>query len=152
MAYSETAIHQITEVLSKTLANTYLLALKTKNFHWNVKGSNFHSLHLLFDEQNGALVATADEVAERIRAFNKPVIGTMTEFLKAATLKESPANYPDAPTMIAALVADHEHIIEALLADIEVLTSLSDVGSADMLTGQLQEHEKMAWMLRSHLQ
>ncbi|MFY8032953.1 MAG: Dps family protein [Flexibacteraceae bacterium] len=152
MAYSETAIHKITEVLSKTLANTYLLALKTKNFHWNVKGPNFHSLHLLFDEQNGALVATADEVAERIRAFNKPAIGTMTEFLKAATLKESPANYPDAPTMIAALVADHEHIIEALLVDIEVLTGLSDVGSADMLTGQLQEHEKMAWMLRSHLQ
>jgi starvation-inducible DNA-binding protein len=76
----------------------------------------------------------------------------MTEFLKAATLKESPANYPDEPTMIAALVADHEHVIEALLADIEVLTSLSDIGSADMLTGQLQEHEKMAWMLRSHLQ
>jgi starvation-inducible DNA-binding protein len=118
MAYSETAIHQITEVLTNTLANTYLLALKTKNFHWNVKGSNFHALHLLFDEQSGAMVATADVVAERIRAFNKPVIGTMTEFLKAATLKESTANYPDAPTMIAALVADHEHIIEALLSDI----------------------------------
>lgn len=150
--YSETIISEIVAVLNNALANSYLLATKTKNFHWNVKGPDFQALHLLFDAQYAELLAHSDEVAERIRAFNVPAIGTMTEFLKSATLAEAPATYPVAVEMLNQLVADHEHIIHSLYNGIHLLTQLNDVGSADMFTGQLKAHEKMAWMLRSHVQ
>ncbi|HYW51240.1 MAG TPA: DNA starvation/stationary phase protection protein [Gemmatimonadaceae bacterium] len=137
--------------LTAMLADSYTLYLKTQNFHWNVTGPMFTTLHTLFETQYTDLAAAVDEVAERVRALNAPVPGSFTEFSKVATVKESVGPVA-ARAMIEQLVADQGHVSDAARRVIEAAESEGDTGSADLATRRLQQHEKNAWMLRSHLE
>lgn len=137
------------EHLQKLLANTYLLALKTQNCHWNVTSPNFSMLHELFGSQYEALSDAIDEIAERIRMLGERTSATFQEFLKLATLTEN-ADIKTADAMITALLDDHERIITELRATLKALEASDDEGTIDFLIGRLRDHEKTAWMLRSH--
>jgi starvation-inducible DNA-binding protein len=137
-------------ILSGHLADAFVLSTKTRNFHWNVKGMHFSELHALFGAQYDDLDAAIDEIAERIRQLGLEAPGSLAQFLKASRLPET-QSAPDAHTMIALLLKDHETIIQHLRQNIDVLTTNGDAGNADFLTGLMESHEKMAWILRSHL-
>ncbi|AIL12786.1 hypothetical protein IM40_03415 [Candidatus Paracaedimonas acanthamoebae] len=147
------------EHLKTLLANTYLLALKTQNCHWNVTGSNFSMLHELFGNQYEILSDAIDEIAERIRMLGERAPATFHEFLKLATLAEND-DMKTAEVMITALLNDNEKLIEQLrqvLQDLnlnndkDLVDFIPDEGTIDFLVGRLREHEKASWMLRSHL-
>ncbi len=137
--------------LTVMLADSYTLYLKTQNFHWNVTGPMFTTLHTLFETQYTDLALAVDEIAERVRALNSPVPGSFTEFAKVATVRESVGPVA-AKQMIAALVADQETLADAARAVIAAAEKEGDTGSADLATRRLQTHDKNAWMLRSHLE
>ena len=139
------------KALTAMLADSYTLYLKTQNYHWNVTGPMFTTLHTLFEVQYTDLAQAVDELAERVRALNAPVPGSFTEFRKVATVQES-AGPVTAREMIENLVADQVHVSDAARAVIEAAESEDDTGSADLATRRLQQHEKNAWMLRSHLE
>lgn len=140
------------KILSTLLADEVLLNTKTRNYHWNVVGLQFNELHKFFDAQYEELNDIIDEVAERARALGVPALGTLGEFLKAARLKETPGAPAGARTMIATLLADHESIVRALREDVAASQEkYGDAGTADLLTGVMEQHEKMAWMLRAFL-
>lgn len=145
------SVEKITGILNATLADEYLLLTKTKNYHWNVVDPRFNDLHKFFDEQYGQISEIVDEVAERVRSIGGKTIATMTEFLQITRLKENPSEYPNANTMLENLLNDHETIIRQLRKDLETCEQLGDAGTTDFLTGIMEEHEKMAWMLRSFL-
>lgn len=138
------------EHLKTLLANTYLLALKTQNCHWNVIGPNFSMLHEFFGNQYEALSNAIDEIAERIRMLEEKAPATFHEFLKLSTLTEDD-NIKTAEAMIATLLKDHEKIIEELRTALRKLDGSNDEGTIDFLIGRLRDHEKTAWMLKSHL-
>lgn len=138
-------------VLGRLLADEHVLYVKTRNFHWNVTGLDFGSLHALFEKQYDELAETIDEVAERIRALGGVAPGSMKEFLKLTRLDEQPGDTLAAEKMIAALLSDHETVIRSLRVDIETVGKAGDAGTNDFLTGLMEEHEKTAWMLRAHL-
>lgn len=142
------------DMLAAHLADLHVLYIKTRNYHWNVVGPRFGSLHLFFEKQYEEIATTIDEVAERIRQLSVKAPGSMAEFLKLARLSEETAGvYPDENTMIANLLADHESIIRQLREDINMADEdCGDIGTADFLTGLLEGHEKKAWMLRSFLE
>jgi starvation-inducible DNA-binding protein len=143
----------VTRILNVLLSDEFLLDTKTRKYHWNVTGLSFHDLHLFLESQYGALDGFVDDVAERTRSIGGMAFGTMREFLDNTRLQEHPAEIPEAEAMIAVLLADHEHIIQSLRADLETVQSkYHDVGTADFLTGLMEKHEKMAWMLRAYLQ
>lgn len=143
---------EVGRVLNKLLADEHVLYVKTRNYHWNVVGPKFKSLHEFFEEQYDKLAETIDEIAERARALDVRAAGTMSEFKELARLDEEPETVPSAEGMLANLTRDHEAIIQQLRADIERCEDeLGDVGTADFLTGLLSEHEKQAWMLRAFL-
>ena len=146
------SVEKITGILNSTLADEYLLLTKTKNYHWNVVDPRFNDLHKFFDEQYGQISEIVDEVAERVRSIGGKTIATMTEFLQITRLKENPSEYPSANTMLENLLNDHETIIRQLRKDLETCEQLGDAGTTDFLTGIMEEHEKMAWMLRSFLE
>ena len=128
------------------------LALTLKHVHWNVVGPQFNDLHKFFESQYEALDDIVDEVAERARSLGGRAAGTLEEFRKTARLGEEPGVVPAARDMIATLLADHEALTRTLRADVDTVTNkFNDVGTADFLTGLLEQHEKMAWMLRSFL-
>jgi len=139
-------------LLNALLADEYLLYTKTRNFHWNVGGPHFNELHKFFETQYELLDQAVDDIAERTRALGENAVGTLTEFLKLTSLHEQPAEYGDAHQMLSVLCADHETIIRGLRTGIEVCAEEHrDAGTADFLTGLMEEHEKMAWMLRAYL-
>lgn len=143
----------VSTILNALLSDEVVLTTKTRNFHWNVKGMPFNDLHKFFDAQYEELNGIVDVVAERVRSLGRQALGTLAEFQKQARLKEQPGLYPEARSMIAALLSDHESLIRALRADAStVLEKHGDAGTNDLLTGLLQQHEKMAWMLRSYLE
>jgi len=143
----------VVEILSRLLADEYLLYTKTRNYHWNVVGLQFHDLHKLFEAQYEELDDDVDDVAERIRAVGAPSPGTLAEFVKQAHLTEQPGQVPAAKDMIAALLADHEALTRTLRSDVETTASkLGDAGTSDFLTGLMEKHEKTAWMLRAMLE
>src|SRR3989344_5545011 len=109
----------VAKILHKTLANEYVLLIKTKNYHWNVVGPDFSELHKLFDEQYVAISVFVDDVAERARSLGEKTIGTLQEFLKATTLRENPGKYPPAQAMIENLANDHEAIVRELRKDLD---------------------------------
>lgn len=143
----------VAAILNRVLADEHILYTKLRNYHWNVVGPFFESLHELFQEQYEQLETDIDDIAERVRMIGAPAIGTMTEFLQHATLTEQTGNYPDSTTMIANLLADHEAIICNLRSDLRSCDEqYDDMGSSDFLTGLMQRHEKMGWMLRVMLE
>ena len=138
--------------LNTLLADEHLLYTKTRNYHWNVTGIHFVTLHEIFEQQYDRLKVMADEIAERTRKLGGISIGTMAEFTKEARLSESPGTIPEAADMIANLLDDHEHIISNLRDDIDACAEeYGDEGTADLLVGTMRSHEEMAWMLRSLL-
>ncbi len=140
-------------ILNATLADEYLLYTKTRNFHWNVTGPDFGELHKFFESQYEELDGIVDDTAERARSLGGRSLGTMTEFLKTTHLKEAPGVYPEAKKMIAGLLADHEVVIQKLRKDLETCANTcEDMGTSDYLTGLMEKHEKMAWMLRAYLE
>ena len=140
----------VVEILNTLLADEYLLYTKTRNYHWNVVGPQFNDLHKFFEAQYEELDDFIDEVAERARALGGPAAGTLAEFVKRARLKEHPGKHPDAKGMLADLLADHESLIRHLRADLTTaMEKHGDAGTSDFLTGLMEKHEKMAWMLRS---
>jgi starvation-inducible DNA-binding protein len=142
----------VAHILTALLADEYLLYTKTRNYHWNVVGRQFNDLHKFFEAQYGQLNDIVDEVAERIRALGAPAIGTLAEFTQHARLKEQPGHYPEAREMLANLLADHEAVIQRLCVDLDTCAGeYHDMGTNDFLTGLMEQHEKMAWMLRAFL-
>jgi starvation-inducible DNA-binding protein len=143
----------VADILNRVLADQHVLYTKTRNYHWNITGRLFYSLHKLLEEQYTALAAASDEVAERARSLGAPAIGTMQEFIECASLKEQPGDYPDAETMIANLVSDHEAVIRNLRKFVEATDEkFNDMGTSDFLTGLMEQHEKLAWMLRAFIE
>jgi starvation-inducible DNA-binding protein len=148
-----TNAENITQWLEGLLADEYVLLIKTRNFHWNVRGINFSPLHALFEEQYSALSGYVDEIAERIKMLGFAAPGSMAEFLKNTQLKEVAKNNLTATEMLQHLLTDHETIIKSIRAAIPNINDRwGDAGTADFITGIMQEHEKMAWMLRASLQ
>jgi len=152
LGLTDEAMAGAVNILSTLLADEFLLRLKLRKFHWNVTGPQFLSLHGIFEEQYTALADFIDEVAERLRTYGVMSPGTMSEFIDLARLDETPAHNPNAEGMIRELVDDHEIMVRYLRADIDVADEYDDYGLEDFLTAQLQEHQEMAWMLRSFLE
>ncbi len=147
---SESNRDGVVKLLIPLLADEYLLYTKTRNYHWNVVGPQFNDLHKFFEVQYEELDGFVDEVAERIRQLGALSPGTLAEFTKASRLKEHPGQHPAAKGMIAALLADHEAVIKTLRSDLTTAQDkLSDAGTCDFLTGLMEKHEKMSWMLRA---
>ena len=142
---------KIVEGLSKLLADSYTLYLKTHNFHWNVTGQMFQTLHLMFEGQYNELALAVDLIAERIRALGFPAPGTYAEFLKLSSIKEE-REIPSAMKMIELLVEGQESVIRTARSIFHVVEEHHDEPTADLLTQRMQVHEKTAWMLRSLLE
>ena len=143
----------VINLLQPVLANLSVIYTKTRNYHWNLTGPRFHTLHLFLEEQYKALGKTSDAVAERIRSIGGFSIGTLQEFSKMSVLKEEPGVRPPSDLMIANLLADHETIIKGLREDVDKCDDdYHDTGTADFLTGLMEAHEALAWMLRAHLE
>lgn len=143
---------QLVELLSKFLANTYTLYLKTQNYHWNVTGPLFPSLHLLFEGQYTQLALQVDEIAERIRALGAVAPGSYSQFTQLSTVKEAPHAVPKALDMVKDLETGHELMSKQAHEIIEIATHLKDDVTVDMCVVQKGMHEKTAWMLRSVLE
>lgn len=140
------------EILNQLLSDEYLLYTKTRNFHWNVTGPDFSELHKFFEAQYEALDTIIDEVAERARSLGGNSLGSLKEFLQNAKLKESPSQGLTPEKMISTLLSDHEALTQSLRKSLEICADeFKDMGTSDFLTGLMEQHEKMAWMLRSYL-
>jgi len=141
----------ISDQLSKVLADTYTLYLKTHNFHWNVTGPQFQTLHLMFEEHYNELWQAVDIVAERIRALGFPAPGTGKQFNELSSIKEEDG-IPAAKDMIKKLVEGHEAVARTSRGAFKVAEEANDQPTCDLLTQRMQVHEKTAWMLRSLLE
>jgi starvation-inducible DNA-binding protein len=150
---SEEVRDRVIGILNRTLADEHALYVKTRNYHWNVTGPQFRSLHEMLEEFYQKLAPLADDVAERARIMGGRAIGTMAEFSQQTRLSEQPGEAPEARKMVENLLADHEQIIRDLRQDVDVCADeLHDQGTADFLTGLMEQHEKMAWMHRAFLE
>lgn len=138
----------IAEGLSHVLADTYTLYLKTHNFHWNVTGPMFNTLHTMFEQQYTELATAVDEIAERIRALDFPAPGSYSDFLKLTSIKEA-EGATSAEDMVRQLARDNERVAKSAREVFPLCEKASDEPSADLLTQRMQVHEKTAWMLRS---
>jgi len=142
---------KIADGLSRLLADSYTLYLTTHNFHWNVTGPMFNTLHLMFEAQYTELALAVDLIAERIRALGFPAPGTYREFQKLTSMKE-PEGVPSAEDMIRALVKGQEAVVKTARSVAPLADKVSDEPTLDLLTQRMQIHEKNAWMLRSLLE
>ncbi|NJK93986.1 MAG: DNA starvation/stationary phase protection protein [Bacteroidales bacterium] len=149
---SEANLKESATLLNILLADEYVLYTKTRNAHWNVQGSGFYELHKFFEDQYNELAEIIDEVAERVRMLGHFALGTMKDFLAVTRMSESNYEFTNQQQIIKTLLDDHETIIHSLRSDaMSVADKHKDIGSSDFLTGMLERHEKMAWMLRAHL-
>jgi starvation-inducible DNA-binding protein len=144
-------MQKIGDELSHLLAGTYSLYLKTQNFHWNVTGPNFHSLHLMFEGQYQQLAEALDVIAERIRALRFKVPASFTQFMKLTILKEE-NGHPTSKDMIKQLLKDHETIVLQCNNILPKASKAHDEATMDLLIERIRDHEKTAWMLRSCLE
>jgi starvation-inducible DNA-binding protein len=149
---SEKKLSHVCSLLEKVLANEMIVYVKTRKFHWNVKGESFMELHKLFQSQYEQLEEIIDEVAERIGKLGFNAAGSMKEFLKSGSLKESVETHPSSKEMLKELLHDHEAVIVLLRKDVENCgEKYNDAGTADFLTGLMETHETIAWTLRRYL-
>jgi starvation-inducible DNA-binding protein len=149
---AEKDLKSTNKLLGTILADEMTLYIKTRKAHWNVSGESFMELHKLFEGQYKQLEESIDEVAERIGKLGEKAIGTMEEFISLTTLKEHPGKYVSSKEVIAELLADHESVIVKLRKDIdESAEKNNDAGTADFLTGLMEQHETIAWILRRYL-
>jgi len=138
----------IADGLSNTLADTYMLYLKTHNYHWNVTGPHFHSLHEMFEEQYTELAAAIDDIAERIRALGFYAPGSFRQFSEITKIEEEEGQ-PDALTMVQRLVTANEQVLNTARSVLNACNEGQDEATLDLLTQRLHVHSKVAWMLRS---
>lgn len=141
----------IAKALSKVLADSYMLYLKTHNYHWNVKGELFHSLHEQFEEQYTELADAIDEIAERIRALGEKAPGTFKEFNQLTSIDED-TEEPEALEMVRRLALGNEQVLRTARQALKPANEAEDEATVDLLTRRLDVHSKTAWMLRSHLE
>ncbi|ATL46403.1 DNA starvation/stationary phase protection protein [Chitinophaga caeni] len=147
----EKNLQAVADKLQVLLADESILYTKTRNYHWNVEGQNFSEMHLFYEGQYGDLAEMIDEVAERIRQLGHYSVGRLADFLKLTHLLE-PEYTNDQKTQLKNLLDDHETIIRFIRECIrEFDETHNDAGSSDFVTGLMEKHEKMAWMLRSYL-
>ena len=150
---SEEQRHGVVDLLNTDLADLYLLLIKTKKYHWDVIGPQFRTLHTLWEEHYNQLTINIDETAERVRQLGGYPLGTAAGFVQYSTIKEHPNDLPSANEMVARLVQDHEQVIRNLRDHVDQCgDKYHDEGTADFLTGLMEQHEEMAWMLRSFLE
>jgi starvation-inducible DNA-binding protein len=142
---------EIAKGLSHLLADTYTLYLKTHNYHWNVTGPMFQTLHVMFEGQYNELALAVDSIAERIRALGVKAPGTYAEFSKLSSIKETTGDLT-AQQMIAELVSGQESVVRTARSIFPIVDESHDEPTADLLTQRMQQHEKTAWMLRSMLE
>jgi starvation-inducible DNA-binding protein len=142
----------ITDGLSKLLADTYTLYLTTHNFHWNVTGPMFNTLHLMFMEQYTELWNAVDPIAERIRSLGFPAPGSYAQFGELSSIKDVPQEPPQALEMVRILVEGHEAVARTARGIFPAAEKAGDEPTADLLTQRLTVHEQTAWMLRSMLE
>jgi starvation-inducible DNA-binding protein len=147
---SEQARSEIADGLSRLLADTYSLYLKTHNYHWNVTGPMFNTLHLMFEQQYNELWIAVDLIAERIRSLGAFAPGSYSAFAELSSIPEA-TGVPSAEEMLADLVAGHEAVTRTARSVFPVADAANDESTADVITQRLQVHEKTAWMLRSML-
>ena len=141
--------HSVVSILNNTLANEAVLTVKTRNAHWNVSGASFYELHILFDTQYKHLTDISDEIAERARMLGGIAIGSLHEFITHTRLVEQPGIVPD----ILRLLADHEASIRFLRDDVRKCSEdYEDEGTVELMVGVMSLHEKMARMLRAHIE
>ena len=143
-------LDQIVHGLSRVLADSYTLYLKSHNYHWNVVGPMFHSLHTMFMDEYSELALAVDEIAERIRSLGAPAPATYREFTELSVIGED-TDLPGAPEMIRRLVAAHEATARTIREILPLVEAAPDQVSTDLLVRRLDVHEKTAWMLRSML-
>lgn len=148
---AETERVAIAKGLSHLLADTYTLYLKTHNFHWNVTGPMFQTLHLMFETEYTELALAVDLIAERIRSLGMPAPGTYKQYAQLSSIKEE-EGIPKAQDMIRLLVEGQESVVRTARSLYPVVESANDEATADLLTQRIQLHEKTAWMLRSLLE
>ena len=143
---------RVAQLLSIVLSNEFIVYTKTRRAHWNIEGVDFHTMHTFFESQYEQLNQMMDEVAERIRTIGHYAPATLKEFLALTHLSERIHEKNDGMGFIKELLADHESIIIHLRENIDhIANELKDSGSSDFITGLMEAHEKMAWMLRTHL-
>lgn len=139
--------------LNRVLADEIVLYAKTRDYHWNVVGPQFHDLHVFLESQYEELDGIGDSVAERTRSLGGPALGTIEDALRRARLKEQPGHDLSAADMIGNLLADHEAVIRHLRKDLEIVgDEFEDEGTKNFLTDLMEQHEKMAWMLRASVE
>lgn len=149
---SEKNLKNTVTLLATALAGEMILYTKTRKAHWNVTGESFMELHKLYENQYKQLEEAIDEIAERIGKMGQKTIGTMSEFLKLSSIKEHPGKYESTKDTIKELLADHEAVIIQLRKDVEECAEKNkDAGTADFLTGLMEQHETIAWILRRYL-
>jgi starvation-inducible DNA-binding protein len=148
---AENSRARIADGLSRLLAETYTLYLKTHNYHWNVKGPMFQPLHVLFEQQYEEMASAVDDIAERIRALGFAAPGTYRQFLQLSSIKESDG-VPSASDMIRDLVAGQETVVRTARSVLPTVEEASDEATGDLLAQRMRAHEKNAWMLRSMLE
>jgi len=143
---------QVADTLNKLLSDEHVLYIKTRNAHWNVEGPDFASVHKFFEAQYDELEGIIDQVAERIRAIGHYAEGTMADYLNLTHLNEKSGEGNTSLVYIKELLSDHESVIITLRENITRFSDeFQDLGSSDFITGLMETHEKMAWMLRAHL-
>lgn len=141
----------VADLLNTLLADEYVLYTQTRNAHWNITGSNFIELHKFFESQYEILDIIIDDVAERVRSIGHFSLGTLKDFLSIARISEN-EELSKEKEAIQTLLSGHETIIQALRKEISnVGDKYADLGTADIITGIMEQHEKMAWMLRAYL-
>lgn len=141
---------KVTDDLKTLLSDTYVLYVKTQNFHWNVKGPRFQQLHVFFEEQYTGLAAAIDEIAEQIRILQARPPSSMQEFLQLSNLQESTDELSE-NEMLSILLSDHETIIRNLTQMTQAAQDANDEATADLYIQRTRSHEKLAWMIRSHI-
>ena len=139
----------VAEALNATLADTYALYIKTHAYHWNVTGPQFHTLHVMFEEQYREMWAALDEIAERVRALGVFALSNGASFGELSVIENSEEHPPASKEMIANLLAGHEALIRRAREGLNTAGKADDVASEDLLTTRIQIHEKTAWMLRA---
>ncbi|NJL81968.1 MAG: DNA starvation/stationary phase protection protein [Chloroflexaceae bacterium] len=150
---SEEQRHGVIDLLNSDLADTYLLVIKTKKYHWDVVGPQFRSLHELWQQQYEMMTENVDAIAERIRALGGYPLGTAEGFIKFSSLKEHPGDLPNANEMVERLVYDHEQVVRNLRDHShQCEETFNDPATQDFINGLIEQHEEMAWMLRSFIE
>lgn len=149
---SEKNLKTSATLLSVVLASEMTIYIKTRKSHWNVSGDSFMELHTLFGNQYKQLEESIDEIAERIGKLGHKTIGTMKEYSEISLVKENPGKYPSSKEILQELLTDHEIVILRLRSDIDNCSkNNNDAGTADFLTGLMEQHETMSWILRRYL-